>query len=171
VNTAQRAKRARTNQHGRPSQRPDIEHPALSDRPDLGILLAIASRTFGDALQARLENAGFDGLRPAHTYTLQALHETLMTPGELARFLRVTRPAAGKVLDELEALGLVERRPTSKDRRSTVAELTKQGQDAWRVSVSVGDELEKWLTAAMGPRKGSGARACLLAIARRYARK
>ncbi len=165
------SQRIRTTRSRRPSQRPDTEHPALSGRPDLGILLAIASRVFGDALQARLERAGFAGLRPAHTYTLQALHQKPMTPGELARFLRVTKPAAGKVLDELESLGCVRRRTDAKDRRSILAELTTRGRAAWLAGVSVGDEMESWLTGELGVHKGASARGCLLAIARRYARR
>jgi DNA-binding MarR family transcriptional regulator len=154
-------------QRSHPAQRPDIEHPVLSGRPDLGLLLAIAARTYRDAVQETFETAGFHGLRPAHTYTLHALHRQSMTPGQLASYLHVTKPAAGKVIDELRRLGYVRIAVDPKDRRRSLITLTDRGRLAWEAGSTAGAELEEWLTKTLG-RKGASARVCLLAIARRF---
>ena len=53
-----------------------------------------------------------------------------MRPGELALTLRIAPRSATEVVDDLQAHGLVERRPDPADRRATLVALTGQGAEA-----------------------------------------
>src|SRR3954464_3716508 len=55
-----------------------------------------------------------------------------MSMGELATALGIDRPNATVVVDDLEALGLVRRRPHPTDRRAKVVEATRKGKEMAR---------------------------------------
>jgi DNA-binding MarR family transcriptional regulator len=52
----------------------------------------------------------------------------LLRPGELAQKLRIAPRSATEVVDDLQQLGLVERRPDPADRRATLIALTGKGE-------------------------------------------
>ncbi len=52
-----------------------------------------------------------------------------MAMGELAAALQIDPPNATAVVDDLERLGLVRRRPHPSDRRAKLVETTPQGQE------------------------------------------
>ena len=68
------------------------------------------------------------------------------TASELAQAERVRPQSMAQTLAELEAAGLIERRPDPGDRRSSQIELTKEGRD--RVLEGRGRR-EDWLAAAI----------------------
>jgi DNA-binding MarR family transcriptional regulator len=51
----------------------------------------------------------------------------LVRPGTLAEHLRIAPRSATEVIDDLQARGLVERRPDPADRRATLVALTDEG--------------------------------------------
>lgn len=51
-----------------------------------------------------------------------------LTPTELGRAMMVSAPGVTKRVDRLEQRGLIRRRPSPSDRRSTVIELTSKGR-------------------------------------------
>jgi DNA-binding MarR family transcriptional regulator len=55
-----------------------------------------------------------------------------MSIGELAAALEIDPPNATVVVDDLEALGLVRRRPHPSDRRAKLVEATRKGKDMAR---------------------------------------
>ena len=55
-----------------------------------------------------------------------------MAMGELAAALGIDPPNATVVVDDLEALGLVRRRPHPTDRRAKVVEATRKGKEMAR---------------------------------------
>ena len=55
-----------------------------------------------------------------------------MSMGELAAALGIDRPNATVLVDDLESLGLVRRRPHPTDRRAKVVEPTRKGKDMAR---------------------------------------
>jgi DNA-binding MarR family transcriptional regulator len=57
-----------------------------------------------------------------------ARHETLR-PSELSEHLQIAARSATEVIDDLEAKGLVARRPDPNDRRATLVELTTRGRE------------------------------------------
>lgn len=79
-------------------------------------------------------------LTPPQAFMLRAvLQQPGMLQSELARALVIQRPTATRVLDGLQHMGLVERRPTDKDGRELAIHPTEQGR-----------ALEQGLNAASG---------------------
>ncbi|PWR09913.1 MarR family transcriptional regulator [Micromonospora acroterricola] len=57
-----------------------------------------------------------------------------LRPGAIAEHLRIAPRSATEVIDDLQARGLVERRPDPADRRATLVALTQEGE---RVSAAI----------------------------------
>ena len=68
-------------------------------------------------------------LTPAQYYLLLALsHQPGLGVGEMAAAAGCTSPTATRILDGLERDGVVERRPSTDDRRRTIVSLTPKGK-------------------------------------------
>jgi DNA-binding MarR family transcriptional regulator len=70
------------------------------------------------------------------------------TPGQLSAAMHLSAPATSAMLDRLERLGHVRRRPHPSDRRSVVLEMTEHAR-------AVGEEMFGRLAAHLGPVLGS----------------
>lgn len=119
------------------------------DRPDLGELFARAARRMMEAERPLLE---------AHGVSMWAyVALTLLARGSaptqlaLAEAMGYDKSRLIKILDGLEADGLISRRPDPTDRRARVIELTAEGRarhDALRAEIrAVENELLATLTA------------------------
>jgi DNA-binding MarR family transcriptional regulator len=86
----------------------------------------VEANNHSDELKAQLNlGAGSGRIR-----VLYLLRERPMTLAQLAEAHGVDRPYATIIVDKLERLGFVERRPHPSDRRSKVVSLTPAGWDA-----------------------------------------
>lgn len=89
--------------------------------------LSIASRKLRTLFDARVRTMG---LTLARARTLMHLaRKGGMTQTELAELLEVEGPTLVRLLDGLEAQGLIERRPVEGDRRAKQIVLTPEGQE------------------------------------------
>jgi DNA-binding MarR family transcriptional regulator len=68
------------------------------------------------------------GLSFARTRAVRRVADKPTSMGELATMLGIDRPNATVLVDELEAQGLVRRRPHATDRRAKVVEATRKGK-------------------------------------------
>jgi DNA-binding MarR family transcriptional regulator len=103
----------------------------MSDDPiDFGILLGLAFRAFVDEMHADLAARGFDDLGRSYGYVFRVLGDGDRSLSELAGLLGMTLPGAGKIVDEMEQRGYVERRPDSVDRRVKHIALSGRGKAA-----------------------------------------
>jgi DNA-binding MarR family transcriptional regulator len=102
----------------------------LDDTTDLGILLGLAYGAFVDRMRADLARKGFDDLGSSYGYVFRVLGDADRSLSELARLLGMTLPGAGKIVDEMEARGYVERRPDRSDRRVKRLALSPRGRAA-----------------------------------------
>jgi DNA-binding MarR family transcriptional regulator len=93
--------------------------------PDLCWLLSRASYTLTTELTAGLEGIG---VSPRAHCVLTAAMTGDHTQTELARMVGLDKTTMVVTLDELEAAGLAERRPSSEDRRARVIAVTKAGK-------------------------------------------
>ncbi len=93
--------------------------------PDLCWLLSRASYTLTTELTAGLESIG---VSPRAHCVLTAAMTGDHTQTELARMVGLDKTTMVVTLDELEAAGLAERRPSSEDRRARVIAVTKAGK-------------------------------------------
>ena len=131
--------------------------------PDFAILLVLAARALADDLNARLANAGFPGMRAGFGFMFRAIQDGQPSPSELAARLGVSKQAVGKVLDEMEQRGLVERRPDPADRRARRVLLSPHGRAAAQTARRLSGEIEADLRSRVGPEQVAALRVALLA--------
>jgi DNA-binding MarR family transcriptional regulator len=82
--------------------------------------------------QRRREVSEALGISFGRARTLRRLARQPMSMGELAAALGIDPPNATVVVDDLESLGLVRRRPHPTDRRAKVVEATRKGKEMAR---------------------------------------
>jgi DNA-binding MarR family transcriptional regulator len=97
--------------------------------PDLGVLTGRLLFAVQDELFATLADQGHPHLRPQHGAVLAYLDAEGSRATDLARRSGQHKQVVGKLLDELEALGYVERRPDPSDRRAKLIVPTERGLD------------------------------------------
>jgi DNA-binding MarR family transcriptional regulator len=78
--------------------------------------------------ERRREVADALGISFGRARTVRRLARRPMSMGELAAALGIDPPNATTVVDDLEALGLVRRRPHPTDRRARLVEATRKGK-------------------------------------------
>jgi DNA-binding MarR family transcriptional regulator len=123
------------------------------DGADLGILLTLALRGFVDQLHDGLEARGFSDVRPAFGVIFRALRDEPLTLTDLAARLGVSKQAASKVIDEMEAKRLVRRTASRTDGRAKLLALTPRGRDAMAHAIALGVEIDARLREAAGSPK------------------
>ena len=101
-------------------------------------------------VQARLEQLGFDDVRPAHMAIFQNLGPEGARIGELAERAKLTNQSVGYLVDYLEEHGYVERRPDPANRRATLVCFTERGWDEADACAKILDQLDEELTTRMG---------------------
>jgi DNA-binding MarR family transcriptional regulator len=104
------------------------DHPADDPPADAWRLMRqfVEANATSNALRERLGLGAGSG----RIKVLFLLREQPMTLAQLAEAHGVDRPYATIIVDKLEQLGFVERRPHPSDRRSKVVSLTAAGRDA-----------------------------------------
>jgi DNA-binding MarR family transcriptional regulator len=129
--------------------------PPAQDRPgyELPLLLFAGFRSLIDQLHAELARRGHPDVRPAYGFAMQAIGRDGATASELGRRLGVSKQAAGKTVDRLEALGYAVRAEDPADARRKVIRLTPRGIDSLATSAAVFEELRAQWAAALGPER------------------
>jgi DNA-binding MarR family transcriptional regulator len=127
------------------SQAPDAPKPL----PNTVALLGEAYSALGHKIVAGVVEAGFPQ-RPAHSGVFAHIDVeggTHLT--ELARRANITPQAMGELVDDLEQMGYVTRRPDPKDRRAKFIALTPRGvecvQAAFETIAGIEGRLEQLL--------------------------
>jgi DNA-binding MarR family transcriptional regulator len=105
-------------------RQPVMRHPSS---PNTGTLLLYAYKRFDSELFAGLREAGHQGLRSKHGAVLANLDASGTRPTTLAQRAQIGTSAMGELVDELERLGYVERKPDAKDRRAKLVVPTSAG--------------------------------------------
>ncbi|MDY7099840.1 MAG: MarR family transcriptional regulator [Actinomycetota bacterium] len=117
---------------------------------ELPLLLAGAFRVLIDELHAELAERGHPHVRPLHGFALQAIGPDGTTVTELGRRLGVTKQAATKTAERLEALGYVERRRSPDDGRVVLVARTDRGVEMLETSAEVFEVLRADLCGRLG---------------------
>jgi DNA-binding MarR family transcriptional regulator len=116
----------------------------------LGILAARLLFAVQDELYARLEAAGHGELTRLHGAVIAHLDEEGTRATELARRSGRHKQVVGRIVDELEELGYVERCPDEGDRRAKLVVPTERGREAMRLSDAIIGEIERREADALG---------------------
>jgi DNA-binding MarR family transcriptional regulator len=131
----------------------------LPSDTDIGILLGLAFAEFVDELRADLARRGFDDLGPSYGYVFRVLGDGDRSLSELAGLLGMTLPGAGKIVDEMERRGYVERHGDPADRRVKRLRLSPRGREALKAAHAFHRRFERRLP------NGPALRAALQGIA------
>jgi len=110
------------------------------DRRMIGGLLRIPREATLRQVVAGLEAAGFGDVRPAHFTVFQHMPPEGIRLTALAEAALLTKQTMGYLVDDLEALGYVERVPDPTDRRAKLVRLTTRG---WEVDRTVREVIKQ----------------------------
>jgi DNA-binding MarR family transcriptional regulator len=130
----------------------------------LGTLAARLLFAVQDELYARLEDAGHGQLTRLHGAVMAYLDEDGTRATELARRSGRHKQVIGRIVDELEALGYVERCAEPTDRRAKLIVPTAQGREVMHLSDSIVLDIEQRLADALGTATYEPFRATLEAV-------
>jgi DNA-binding MarR family transcriptional regulator len=107
-------------------------------------LLAGATRLAIEELNAELARSGFDDVRPAHGYALNAVGDGTTT-SQLARRLGMTKQGAAKLVETLEREGYLDRSEHGADARASLLTLTSRGRALLRAAEEIQGRIEaRW---------------------------
>jgi DNA-binding MarR family transcriptional regulator len=129
----------------------DANHTAIEPGTiPLPGLLEIAGEAMLAEFREELTNRGYADLRPTHGCVFRFVREDGLRLTDLAANAGITKQSAGELVDDLVALGYVERTADPGDRRAKLICLTKRGQEAQRVGFGIFAELEQRWAAHFG---------------------
>lgn len=115
---------------------------STDDRLHIGQLLVQLTRLFQTDLFDRLVAAGLTDARVPHTHVTAHIRAEGSRLTELAAQARMTLPAMSELVDDLQRLGIVERRPDPSDGRAKLICLTEAGWEAMATARRVIGEIE-----------------------------
>jgi DNA-binding MarR family transcriptional regulator len=110
--------------------------------PDLGVLSGRLLFAFQREMFAVLATQGFDDLKYRHGAVLAHLEPGGVRATELSRLSGQHKQIIGTLVDELEALGYLERRPDPSDRRAKLVCPTERGLAQMRAADAIVDDIE-----------------------------
>ena len=131
-----------------------VIEPEVSDRLPIGQLLVNLLRLFRAELAARGEGAAsVEGIRPAHLQVFGTIEAEGTRLTDLAERSDLSLSAMSELVDGLQDLGYLERRPDPDDGRAKLVCLTEAGWGAIREGRRQIARIEKdWAAALAGDR-------------------
>jgi DNA-binding MarR family transcriptional regulator len=124
----------------------------------------LASNTFAE-FQVRLREAGHPAIRQGHGCVFRFIHEGGSRLTDLAESSGLSKQSVGEVVDDLEALGYVERGQDPQDGRAKVIRLTPHGADAQHTALEIFADMERDLAERYGAERVATMRELLEEIA------
>lgn len=118
--------------------------------PDLGVLAGQVLFSVQKELFETLAQQGHPNLRPQHGAVLAYLDEQGSRATDLATLSGQHKQVIGTLIDELETLGYVERRPDPTDRRAKLIVPTERGLDEMTRSDNILAAIEQRHAQALG---------------------
>jgi DNA-binding MarR family transcriptional regulator len=123
---------------------------STADDVPLARLFAMAFRSLIDDLHAQLAERGWRDIRPPYGFVLLAVRDQPTTATDVSRLLGLTKQAASKVLDAMEAADLVRRRSHADDGRAKLVEIAPAGRRLLRDVETIYADLETGWAAVVG---------------------
>src|SRR6516225_2993867 len=126
-------------------------NPVLDDIA-MPALLRHARTTYGAAMRRALAEAGYDDIPGNGLYVLGglALDRDNIPLGQLIRELRISKQAAGQLVDTLVTRGYLERAIDKNDRRKLTVTLTERGRAAAKTQAAAREKIDAELMASVG---------------------
>lgn len=129
-------------------------------------LMRHARATYGTAMRTALSEAGYDDLPQNGLYVIGSLArgEGDATLAQVIEDLRLSKQAAGQLVDTLVARAYLDRRTDPQDRRRLIVSLTQRGYDAAGIQARAGEDIDRALSARVGKTGLSALRKILAAL-------
>jgi DNA-binding MarR family transcriptional regulator len=126
-------------------------NPVLDDI-GMPVLLRHARNTYGAAMRRALNDAGYDDIPGNGLYVIGglALDRNDIPLGQLIREMRLSKQAAGQLVDALVTRGYLERSIDKDDRRKLTITLTERGRAAAAAQRAAREKVDADLLAAVG---------------------
>ena len=139
--------------------------PQLAAIP-LPALLRHARTAYGVAMRRALEDAGYDDIPKNGLYVIGGLALGLgdMPLAALIRDLRISKQAAGQLVDTLVSRGYLARAVDEQDRRRLVVTLTERGRAAAATQAGARERVDAALLGKVGPECVQQTRVALAAL-------
>jgi DNA-binding MarR family transcriptional regulator len=119
-------------------------------RIPLPALMDLAVDAMWTDFRASLLEAGITDIRPTHGCVFRFLRGDGMRLTELASLANLTKQSVGEIVDDLTALGYIERYPDPTDKRAKLLRLTKKGEAAQATGFGLFAKLEEEWANAFG---------------------
>lgn len=116
-------------------------------------LLRHARHTYGAAMRSALAERGYDDIPGNGLYVIGALALGEAPLSQIIRELRVSKQAAGQLVDALVLRGYLDRQTDPEDRRRLTVTLTDRGQTAADTQKAAREAIDAELLARMGAEK------------------
>ncbi len=115
-------------------------------------LLRHARNTYGSAMRGALAEAGYDDIPGNGLYVIGglALNRDDIPLSQLILELRLSKQAAGQLVDTLVTRGYLDRSPDKEDRRKLTVGLTERGRAAAAVQAAAREKVDAELVATVG---------------------
>jgi DNA-binding MarR family transcriptional regulator len=137
---------------------------SYSSEVSTGTLLLHAFQGYERWLFEGYRQRGETGLRSKHGAVIANIDPQGTRPSILAERAAMTRPAMGELVDELEALGYVERVADPEDRRAKLIKPTGKTLARQQLAREVNDEIEATYTARLGHQRHRQLRRALIEL-------
>ncbi|WP_241007709.1 MarR family winged helix-turn-helix transcriptional regulator [Mycobacterium kubicae] len=110
---------------------------------DLGVMAGRLLFAVQGELFERLHDEGFDDIVPRHGVVLAYLRPDGIRATDLARLSGQLKQVVGVIVDDLEKLGYVERKPDPADRRAKLIVPTARGRNQMEAADSIMADIMK----------------------------
>lgn len=131
----------------------------------LGRLLLEVSRDFQRRSLKALQERGFPELRASHKQVLIHLALDGSRVTELAERAGMTKQAMGRLVDDVQALGLVERVADPRDGRAKIVRPTARGRELYEVGMGALEEVRELYEQRLGAERIAGLHETLVDLA------
>jgi DNA-binding MarR family transcriptional regulator len=137
-----------------------------SEDISMPVLLRHARTAYGSTMRTALAEAGYDDIPKNGLYVIGglALHGRTHPLSQLIEELRLSKQAAGQLVDTLVTRGYLERDVDSEDRRRLTIGLTERGRAAAKVLAAAGTTVDAELLSRVGPKDLERTRRTLLVL-------
>jgi DNA-binding MarR family transcriptional regulator len=124
----------------------------VPDDLSMPVLLRHARSTYGSAMRRALNDAGYDDIPGNGLYVIGglALDRDDVPLGQLIREMRLSKQAAGQLVDTLVTRGYIDRSADKDDRRKLTVTLTERGRAAAATQAAAREKVDADLLAKVG---------------------
>ncbi|MFJ4773838.1 MarR family winged helix-turn-helix transcriptional regulator [Streptomyces uncialis] len=135
------------------------------EEPDLGVLAAQILFSVQRELFTVLAEQGFDDIQPRAGAVLAHLRPDGIRASELARASGQHKQVIGTLIDDLERMGYVERKPDPADRRAKLIHPTERGLLQMQAATSIMRKIEERHAKMLGEQEYNAFKAALRRVA------